>query len=85
MPALGRQVIPRSGDRPQGDAAETLSMAAHTAPIAALVALVSGWAVIRHCRAMLHSGVSLEDGGGWTAVILAETVVCLTAVAVALS
>lgn len=49
-----------------------------------LVAAVAGFSMIRHARQMLHDGTSLEDGGGWTALVLAEFVVAMSAVAFAL-
>jgi hypothetical protein len=49
-----------------------------------LVAVVVGRSMVRHARRMLHEGISLEDGGGWTAVVLVEFVVAMGAVAVAL-
>jgi len=51
---------------------------------AMLVAVTVGYSMIRHAKRMLHEGVAFEDGGGWTAVILAEFVVAMGAVAVAL-
>jgi hypothetical protein len=53
--------------------------------IAALVACLSGYAVIRHSRSMIHNGVTANDGGGWTAVIMTEAIACFAAVAVALA
>jgi hypothetical protein len=53
--------------------------------IAALVACLAGYAVIRHSRSMIHNGVTAADGGGWTAVIMTEAIACFGAVAVALA
>ena len=50
-----------------------------------LVAVSAGYAMIRHARQMLHDGVSLEGGGGWTALILAEFILAMSATAVALA
>ncbi len=50
-----------------------------------LVAVVSGWGVIHHGRTLIHNGDSLANGGGWTAIILAETMISLSAAAFALS
>jgi hypothetical protein len=51
--------------------------------IATLVASTAGFATIRHARRMLHDGVDLDAGGGWTAVIMAEVMITLTALAIA--
>jgi hypothetical protein len=53
--------------------------------IAALVAAVSGFAVIHHGKALMFHSTSLQDGGGWTAIILAETMISLGAAAFAIS
>jgi hypothetical protein len=60
-------------------------MPAQRSLIAALVACLAGYGVIRHSRSMLHNGVSSADGGGWTAVIMSEAIVCFAAVTVALA
>ena len=60
-------------------------MPAQRALIAALVAAISGYAVVRHGRKMIHEGVGLEDGGGWTAILLLEVLCCFSAVAAALA
>jgi hypothetical protein len=52
---------------------------------AAITAIVSGWAVIRLARAMSFHGVGLEDGGGYTALLIAALTINLAAVTVALS
>ena len=53
--------------------------------VAALVAALSGSAVVRTGRAMMRDGVELQDGGGWVALLIAEVCVNFTAVAIALS
>jgi hypothetical protein len=53
--------------------------------IAALIAALSGYAVVRHGRKMMHEGIGLEDGGGWTAILIAEVLCCFSAVAAALA
>jgi hypothetical protein len=60
-------------------------MPSHRALIAALVASVSGYAVLRTARGMVDGGFSIEDGGGWAALLIAEICCSVTAVAVALS
>ena len=52
---------------------------------AMLVAVTVGYSMIRHAQRMLHEGVAFEDGGGWTALVLAEFVVAMGGVAVAVS
>ena len=59
-------------------------MPSSRALVAALVAALSGYAVVRTGRAMMRSGVQLEDGGGWAALLIAEICVSFAAVAVAL-
>lgn len=61
------------------------AMPSHRALIAALVAAVSGYAVLRTGRAMVDGGLAIEDGGGWVALMIAEVSCSLAAVAVALS
>ena len=53
--------------------------------IALLVAALGGYSMIRHVRQMLHEGISLEDGGGWTALFLTEFLVTMSALVVASS
>ena len=53
--------------------------------LAALVAALSGFAVVRTGKAMMREGVDIQDGGGWAALLIAEVCVSFTAVAVALS
>jgi hypothetical protein len=60
-------------------------MATQRSLIAALVAGLSGYGFIRHSRSMLHNGISGAEGGGWTAVIMTEAMVCFGAVAIALA
>ena len=50
-----------------------------------LVAVTVGYSMIRHAQRMLHEGVSFEDGGGWTALVLTEFVVAMGGVGVALA
>ena len=60
-------------------------MPSHIALVATLVAAASGWALIHHARALMHNGETLADGGGWTAIILTETMISLGAAAFAIS
>ena len=60
-------------------------MASHLSLIAALVAAASGYAVVRTARTLMHNGDTLADGGGWTALILTETMISLGAAAFAVS
>jgi hypothetical protein len=60
-------------------------MPSHISLIAAFVAAASGWAMIHHSRGLMHNGESLTDGGGWTAIILTETMISLGAAAFAIS
>jgi hypothetical protein len=53
--------------------------------VAAAVALISGWATIRITRLITFQGVGIEDGGGYTTLLLVVLSVDLAAVAVALS
>ncbi len=53
--------------------------------IAALVAAVSGYAVVRTGRTMMGNGIELQDGGGWAALLITEVCVSIAAVGVALS
>ncbi len=53
--------------------------------VAMLVAVISGYGAIRHGRMMLHQGIELADGGGWTAIFLVELTACFAAVGVALA
>lgn len=52
--------------------------------IAMLVAIASGYSMIRHARKMPHDGVALEDGGGWTALILTEFMIAMGGLGVAI-
>lgn len=58
-------------------------MLTHPAAIAAPVALISGWGIIHQARSMLFNGITAHEGGGWTALILAETMIFLIAVGIA--
>ena len=60
-------------------------MPATTSLLAALVAALSGFAVVRTGKAMTRDGVGVQDGGGWAALLIAEVCVNFTAVAIALS
>ena len=60
-------------------------MPSQRALIAALVAAVSGFAVIRTGRTMMDQGVGLDVGGGWAALLIAEVCCSFAAVAVAMS
>jgi len=53
--------------------------------LAALVAAISGFAVVRTGKAMMHDGIGIQDGGGWAALLIAEVCVSCAAVGVALS
>ncbi len=59
-------------------------MSSHRALIAALVAAVSGFALVRTGRTMMHQGIGIEEGGGWAALLIAEVCCSFAAVAVAL-
>ena len=51
--------------------------------IAALAAAFSGWGIVRHGKAVLNNGMSFADGGGWTVILLVETMVFLASINVA--
>ena len=68
-----------------GFPAESNGMPGTASLIAALVAAAAGWGVVHHGRALMHNGDSLQNGGGWTAIILTETMVSLGAAAFAMS
>jgi hypothetical protein len=57
----------------------------HAALIAAAIAALSGWGLIHHGKAVLHSGVGIADGGGWTVILLVETMLFLVGINVALA
>jgi hypothetical protein len=57
----------------------------HLHLVAILVAAGSAWAVVRIVKKMTFEGVGFEDGGGYTALLVAGVMVNLIAVAVALS
>jgi hypothetical protein len=57
----------------------------HPSAIAALVALLAGWGLIQSTRSMLFEGVEVRDGGGFVVIILVETMVFLTAIAIAVA
>lgn len=52
---------------------------------AMLIAAGSAWGVVRIVRKMTFESVGLEDGGGYTALLMAGVMVNLIAVGVALS
>jgi hypothetical protein len=52
--------------------------------IATLVAAGCAYAMIRHSRQMLFEGTSFADGGGITALVMAEFTAALGAISVAL-
>ncbi len=56
----------------------------HIKLIAAIVSVLSGYGVVRHARILMHSGTGFQDGGGWTVILLVETMFFLTAVSVSL-
>ena len=60
------------------------SMPSQVALVAALVAAVSGWGVVHHGRQMIHEGVTVGEGGGWTALLLTEFMVSFAAACVAI-
>ena len=53
--------------------------------IAMTFAVGSGYAVVRTGRSMTAAGVGLEDGGGWTALLIVEVLCSLAASAVAMT
>jgi hypothetical protein len=53
--------------------------------LAALVAALSGFAVVRTGKSMMRDGVEIQDGGGWAALLIAELCVNFAAVGVALA
>lgn len=60
-------------------------MPATSSLLAALVAALSGFAVVRTGKTMMRDGVDLQDGGGWAALLIAEICVNFAAVGFALS
>jgi hypothetical protein len=77
--------IPRQGHRRPNRPADERPDAPTVSLIAALIAAVSGWGVIHHGKSLMRNGDTLADGGGWTAIILAETMISLGAAAFAIS
>jgi hypothetical protein len=61
------------------------TMPATRSLIAALVAAISGYAVVRTGKSMMRNGIDVQDGGGWAALLIAEVCVSFTAVGFALS
>ena len=61
------------------------TLPADRALVALLVAAVAGYAMLRHAKHMIWSGVTLGDGGGWAVLVLLEFSVALGALGVALS
>jgi hypothetical protein len=80
--------VPRSRERTVGRSrivADNSRMPDQIALVAAFVAAVSGLCVIRHSKALMHNSIGLQDGGGWTALILVESMISLGAAAFAMS
>ena len=61
------------------------TMPATQSLVAALVAALSGFAVVRTGKAMMREGMETQDGGGWAALLIAEVCGNFAAVGVALS
>ena len=59
-------------------------MPSQIALVAALVAALGGWGVVHHGRQMLREGVTVADGGGWTALLLTEFMISFAAACVAI-
>jgi hypothetical protein len=86
MYAIRESAIPLSSDgrrRPRADPSTVV--VENIKVIAMLVAAVSGWAVIRVGRRMVFEGVGVQDGGGYSALLMAAVMINLGAVSVALS
>jgi hypothetical protein len=49
------------------------------------IALLSGVFTLRQARLMMHDSVSIEDGGGWTAIFLSTFTLHFAALAYLLS
>jgi hypothetical protein len=75
------QSVPLLGELTRRCPVDAGRVPAQRSPIAALVACLAGYGVIRHSRSILHNGVSSADGGGWTAAIMSEEIVCFVTVA----
>jgi hypothetical protein len=52
--------------------------------ISALIAAGCGFAMLRHSKQMLFEGTSFSEGGGLTALVMAEFTAALAAISVAL-
>jgi hypothetical protein len=61
------------------------TMPATTSLLAALIAAISGFGVVRTGQSMMRTGIEIQDGGGWAALLIAEVCVSFAAVGVALS
>jgi hypothetical protein len=59
------------------------------APVASLaatgVAMATGSVTVHHCRRLIRDGVSVDEGGGWTVLIVVEFVVTMIAVSAAIN
>ncbi len=61
-------------------------MNAHVASLVATgVAMATGSMTVHHCRRLIRDGVSMDDGGGWTVLIVLEFVVTMIAVSAAIN
>ncbi len=56
----------------------------HPSLAAVIIATLSGWAVIRIARKMTFEGVGIEDGGGYSALLITALMINLAAVSIAL-
>jgi hypothetical protein len=63
--------------------ADSCRMTVSPTLVAMLVASLTGWGIVRHCKAVLNNGIGFADGGGWAVILLVETMVFLAAVNVA--
>ena len=77
--------LPLPGERGDCAPVDEAAMPAMRSLIAALIAAISGFAVVRTGGAMMRNGVDLQEGGGWAAIVITEVCVSFAAVAVALS
>ena len=59
-------------------------MLGHRVLIATLVAAGCAYAMLRHSKQMLFEGTTFAEGGGMTALVLAEFTAALAAISVAL-
>lgn len=78
--------IPRSSESRRQRPSDQIAMPIQYPVLVAMTfSAGAGWLTLHHCRILLHQGVGVEDGGGWTALILVEFVACMVAVSVALN